>query len=75
MIVIARSVTVASAGSLEQRAASRAADLAPVIAELQASGAATLQAIADGLNARGIPAARGGRWRPTQVARAMSARR
>jgi len=54
-----------------RRAASRAADLAPVISELQAAGATSLQAIADGLNGRGIPAARGGRWSPTQVARAM----
>jgi DNA invertase Pin-like site-specific DNA recombinase len=58
-----------------QRAVSRAADLAPVIAEIQASGAVSLQAIANGLNDRGIPAARGGRWSPMQVMRAMSARR
>jgi DNA invertase Pin-like site-specific DNA recombinase len=55
-----------------QRAASRAADLAPAIAELQAAGAESLQAIADGLNGRGIPAARGGKWSATQVMRAMS---
>jgi DNA invertase Pin-like site-specific DNA recombinase len=57
-----------------QRAATRAADLAPVISELQASGAVSLQAIADGLNGRGIPAARGGRWSATQVARALAAK-
>jgi hypothetical protein len=34
-------------------------DLAPVIAELRASGAATLQAIADGLNRSGILTASG----------------
>jgi DNA invertase Pin-like site-specific DNA recombinase len=43
-------------------AAARAADLAPVIAELQASGAASLRAIASALNDRGIPTARGGKW-------------
>jgi resolvase-like protein/recombinase len=43
-------------------AAARAADLAPVIAELQASGAASLRAIARALNDRGIPTARGGKW-------------
>jgi hypothetical protein len=35
---------------------------APVIAELQASGATSLRAIARALNDRGIPTARGGRW-------------
>jgi hypothetical protein len=30
-----------------------------------------LQAIADGLNERGIPAARGGQWRITQVVRLL----
>ena len=38
-----------------QAADARAADVAPVIAELQASGAESLRAIAAGLNARGIP--------------------
>jgi len=33
-----------------------------VIAELQASGAASLRAIASALNERGIPTARGGKW-------------
>jgi hypothetical protein len=41
----------------------RASDVARVIAELQASGAESLRAIAAGLNARGIPTARGeGQW-------------
>ena len=40
--------------ALRERTASRAADLAPVIAELQASGATSLRAIAAGLNAKGI---------------------
>ena len=43
-----------------EKARTRAADLAPIIAELRASGLVTLQAIAYGLNERGIPAARGG---------------
>ena len=37
-------------------------DLAPVIAELQASGATSLRAIASALNDRGIPTARGNKW-------------
>ena len=40
--------------ALRERTASRAADLAPVIAELQASVATSLRAIAAGLNAKGI---------------------
>jgi Recombinase len=45
-----------------QRPLLRAADLAPVITELQASGATSLRAIASDLNDRGIPTARGGKW-------------
>jgi len=53
-----------------------AADIAPVIAELQASGAASLRAIADGLNARKIPAARGnGEWSAVQVKRVLERQR
>jgi hypothetical protein len=37
------------------KVAKRAADLAPVIAELQAAGAASLRAIADGLRRPGYP--------------------
>src|SRR4051812_67458 len=46
-----------------------AADVAPLIAQLQANGAESLRAIAAGLNGRGIPTARGtGRWSAVQVA-------
>jgi hypothetical protein len=45
-----------------EAAAARAADLAPVITELQASGATSLRAIATALNDRGIPTARGSKW-------------
>jgi hypothetical protein len=41
--------------AVARSAAQRAAKIAPVIAEIRASGAKTLQAIADGLNARRIP--------------------
>jgi DNA invertase Pin-like site-specific DNA recombinase len=54
-------------------AAERAADIAPIIAELQATGATSLQAIAAGLNERGIPTARGtGTWSATQVMRVLA---
>jgi DNA invertase Pin-like site-specific DNA recombinase len=56
------------------KADARAADLAPIIAEIQASSTApSLRAIAAELNARGIPTARGSRWFAAQV-RAVLAR-
>jgi len=58
--------------AMVRAADARAADVAPVIAELQAAGAESLRAIAAGLNARGIPTARGaGQWSAVQVARVM----
>jgi len=54
------------------RADARAAVLAPIIADAQASGATTLQAIAAELNRRGIPTATGrGGWSGTQVRRVL----
>jgi DNA invertase Pin-like site-specific DNA recombinase len=53
------------------RANAHAAKLVADIAELQATGATTLQAIADGLNAREITTARGGQWSATQVSRVL----
>jgi len=58
--------------ALKERAASRAADLAPVISELQAAGVTSLRAIATELNARGIPTSRGkGEWSAVQVKRVI----
>jgi DNA invertase Pin-like site-specific DNA recombinase len=54
-----------------EKARTHAADLWPIIADLRASGASTLSAIAGGLNARGIPTPRSGRWTATQVKRVM----
>jgi len=57
---------------LQARANSRAVDIAPIIEELRAAGATSLRAIADGLNARGIPTARGdGEWSAVQVMRVL----
>jgi DNA invertase Pin-like site-specific DNA recombinase len=53
----------------QSMADSRAADLLPIIAEIREAGATTLQQVADGLNAKGIPTARGGSWSPVQVSR------
>ncbi len=63
---------VAGIATRQARASSRAADLAPIIADLRASGVTTLAALAERLNAENIPAARGGAWSPVQVSRALS---
>ena len=39
----------------------------PIVREIEATGANTLQAVANALNARGIRTARGGKWYPTTV--------
>jgi DNA invertase Pin-like site-specific DNA recombinase len=50
----------------------RAADLMPIIADVEAGGATSLRAIAAQLNERGIPTARGGEWTSIQVARVLA---
>jgi hypothetical protein len=61
--------------SLEARQASadaRAANVAPLIAALQAAGVNKLQGIAAALNERGVPTPSGHRhWRPMQVSRLL----
>jgi hypothetical protein len=49
----------------------RAADVAPIVHELQAGGA-SLRKVATALNDRHIPTSRGAQWTATQVARVMS---
>ncbi|TNC06535.1 resolvase [Methylobacterium terricola] len=56
----------------QERAKQQAVDLAPIIDEIRAEGATTLQAIADALSDRGLTASRGGRWTPTAVKRVLS---
>lgn len=61
-----------STAALQQRADARAADIAPTVKALQGAGAVSLRAIAAGLNAQGIPTARGhGIWSANQVARVL----
>ena len=60
-----------SLSTRQAKAQSRAADLAPIIAELRASGALTLQQIAEGLNTKGIRTACGGAWSREQVRRVL----
>jgi DNA invertase Pin-like site-specific DNA recombinase len=73
-VLIAHVAQKRGANANRMRAVDRATDLAPSIAEIQASGAKTLAAIADGLNAAGIPTPRGqGKWSPVQVKRTLEA--
>lgn len=58
--------------AMAEKAARRAADVLPVIAELKAAGASSLRAIAAGLNERGIPTAQDGQWSAVQVARVLT---
>jgi DNA invertase Pin-like site-specific DNA recombinase len=61
-----------SRAALQKRADARAADVGPSIKALQAAGATSLRAIADGLNEQGIPTARGiGQWSAVQVSRVL----
>ncbi|MGH1573781.1 recombinase family protein [Methylobacterium sp. P31] len=53
------------------RAYGRAADLSPILAEIQAAGASSLREIAAALNARVVPKARGGSWSAVQVQQVM----
>jgi DNA invertase Pin-like site-specific DNA recombinase len=55
------------------RARDRAADLASILAELQAKGVTSLHGLAVALNERGIPTASGaGRWQATSVSRLLA---
>jgi Recombinase len=56
----------------QELARQRALALEPVISEVQSAGATTLQAIANALNARGVPTARGGSWSAAQVSRVLA---
>jgi DNA invertase Pin-like site-specific DNA recombinase len=57
--------------ALRARADAKAADLAPIIRELQVAGKTSLRAIAAALNEAGIPTARGGEWSSPQVMRIL----
>ena len=57
--------------ALQERAVSRAADIAPIVKQLQEAGKTSLRAIAEGLNVAGIPTARGGEWSAVQVMRIL----
>ena len=54
-----------------RKADDRAADVLPYIEAAKRAGCTSLQELADALNARGIPSARGGPWHPATVARVI----
>jgi hypothetical protein len=54
------------------RADQRAANVIPIIRQIQRSGATSLRQIAEALNARGINAPRGGQWHATSVRNVMA---
>jgi DNA invertase Pin-like site-specific DNA recombinase len=72
MASMAAKGTQVSAKVRRESASKRRDDLLPVIADLKANGAASLRAIAAGLNAAGLTTARGGEWTATQVQRVMA---
>jgi DNA invertase Pin-like site-specific DNA recombinase len=71
-VVMPASARVASARAVAERVRARAADIAPIMVELQAAGHTSLRAIAAALNAKHIPTARGqGQWSAVQVQRVL----
>lgn len=63
----ARKGNQAAVAKVKARADENARELAPIIADVRASGASSLGAIAAELNARHIQTRRGGRWHPSSV--------
>jgi DNA invertase Pin-like site-specific DNA recombinase len=62
-----------AAETRQAKAASRIADLWPVIDAIRAEGITSASGIAKALNERGIPTTRGGRWQAVQVQRLLRA--
>src|SRR5271165_1975165 len=58
--------------ALRANADRHAANVLPIIAEIQKSGATTLRAIAEALNARGVPTPRGKLWEASSVRNALA---
>jgi DNA invertase Pin-like site-specific DNA recombinase len=64
--------TAASALVRQRRSRQQATDLAPILADITASGSTSLRQIARALNEAGWRAARGGDWSPGQVRRVLT---
>lgn len=63
--------SAAGVAVLKKQAATRAADVLPIIGAIQDSGIVTLSGIAAALAQRGVPTPRGGEWTPTGVRRVL----
>lgn len=62
----------AGGAATREGADKRAAELAPIVAELKAEGHTSVRKLADALNARGEPTGRpGSRWHVTSVQRLL----
>jgi DNA invertase Pin-like site-specific DNA recombinase len=61
-----------AAASLKAEADRVAGNVLPIISEIRKTGALTLRAIADALNARGVPTPRGGKWHAMSVRNALA---
>lgn len=71
--IISREARATGRATQVARSKARAADLAPILAELKSAGVTTLAAIAQALTDRRIPTARGvSSWSPTQVSRVLA---
>ncbi len=57
---------------IEANASRYAANVLPIIREIQKAGAKTLRYIADALNARGVSTARGGQWHAMTVSNILA---
>jgi DNA invertase Pin-like site-specific DNA recombinase len=68
-IAAARGAPVLVVKAEADRAAS---NVLPIISEIRKSGAMSLRAVAEALNARGIPTPRGGRWYAMSVRNALA---
>ena len=69
---IGRKGNPASIKARKQAAASRAADILPIIESIREEGINALRGIAAGLNERNVPAPRGGEWSAAQVLRILN---
>jgi DNA invertase Pin-like site-specific DNA recombinase len=62
----------AGTARIRESADAFAANVLPIVRQVQASGVKTSKAIAEALNARGVKTARGGQWHPTSVQRLLA---
>jgi DNA invertase Pin-like site-specific DNA recombinase len=68
-LIVARRNALAA---IKANADRQAANVLPIIREIQKTGASTLRNVADALNARGISTTRGGKWYATSVRNVLS---